>query len=341
MNTTEDLANFTTLQSQADAFTNCSDVNVLLKNSYLPFMYSIIFLVGFPGNIIAIFVYTFKMRPWKSSTIIMLNLAFTDLLYLTSLPFLIHYYANGEHWIFGDFMCKFIRFGFHFNLYSSILFLTCFSIFRYFVIVHPLKFSVQKRRWAVVACSVVWVISLAAVSPVNLLITSREEQNKFMCLDLTSSDNLETIRWYNWLLSGLAFYLPLVVVTLCYTVIIYTLATGLQTHACYKQKARKLAILLLVVFCVCFLPFHVLRAVRIELRLQPVSCHIENQIQAAYIISRPLAALNTCGNLLLYVVIGGNFQQAILSFSRCKLNNYTQQTGSNSDVNKSGVILRL
>ncbi|XP_053871952.1 2-oxoglutarate receptor 1-like [Malaclemys terrapin pileata] len=335
MNTTEDLANLTSLQSYADAFTNCTDVDVLLKNFYLPLMYSIIFLVGFPGNIIAISVYSFKMRPWKSSTIIMFNLAFTDLLYLISLPFLVHYYANGDHWVFGDFMCKFIRFGFHFNLYSSILFLTCFSIFRYFVIVHPMKFfSIQKRRWAVVACAAVWVISLVAVSPVNLLITSREDQNKSICLDLISSDNLDTIRWYNWLLSGLAFYLPLVVVTLCYTVIIYTLARGPHTHACYKQKARRLAILLLVVFYVCFLPFHIFRGVRIELRLQPVSCHIENQIHAAYIVSRPLAALNTCGNLLLYVVMGDNFQQAILSLSRCKLNNYVQHTGSNSDVNK-------
>ncbi|XP_074839212.1 2-oxoglutarate receptor 1 [Carettochelys insculpta] len=338
MNTTEDLANFTSLQSQADAFTNCTNVDDLLKKFYLPFMYSIIFLAGFPGNIIAICVYSFKMRPWKSSTIILLNLAFTDLLYLTSLPFLVHYYANDEHWVFGDFMCKFIRFGFHFNLYSSILFLTCFSIFRYLVIVHPMKFfSVKKRRWAVVACAAVWVISLVAIGPINLLITSRKEENKSVCLDLTSSENLDAIRWYNWFLSGLAFYLPLVVVTLCYAVIIYTLARGPHTQACHKQKARRIAILLLVVFYVCFLPFHIFREVRIELRLQEINCNIENQIHALYIASRPLAALNTCGNLLLYVVIGDNFQQAILSLSRCRFNNYVQHTGSNGDVNKLGI----
>ncbi|KGL87035.1 2-oxoglutarate receptor 1, partial [Charadrius vociferus] len=293
---------------------NCTDMEVHLKTSYLPIMYSIIFLVGFPGNIIAICVYSFKMRPWKSSTIIMLNLALTDLLYLTSLPFLIHYYASGENWIFGEFMCKFIRFGFYFNLYSSIFFLTCFSAFRYVVIVHPMKFfHIQRKRWTVVACAAVWVISLAAVSPVNFLISLKEAQNRSLCLDLTSSENLATIRWYNWLLTSLAFFLPLLTVTLCYALIIYTLATGPHTRACYKQKARRLAVVLLVVFYVCFLPFHVFRAARVELRLCPVSCHVEKQIHSVYIISRPLAALNTCGNLLLYVVIGGNFQQAILS----------------------------
>ncbi|KAM9567240.1 2-oxoglutarate receptor 1-like [Guaruba guarouba] len=343
MNATNDnLASPTTWQHTEGDFLSCTDVQVGLKTLYLPIMYSIVFLVGFPGNVIAICVYSFKMRPWKSSTIIILNLALTDLLYLTSLPFLIHYYANGEHWIFGNFMCRFIRFGFHFNLYSSILFLTCFSAFRYVVIVHPMKFfHIQRKRWTAVACAAIWVISLAAVIPINFLISSKEEQNRSLCLDLTSSENLGTIRWYIWLLTSLGFFLPLLTVTLCYVLIIYTLATGPHTRTCYKLKARRLAIVLLVVFYVCFLPFHIFRVSRVELRLCPFSCHAEKQIHSAYIISRPLAALNTCGNLLLYVVIGGNFQQAMLSLSRCKWNKYTQQIGSNNYLTKSEITLKL
>ncbi|XP_040516936.1 2-oxoglutarate receptor 1 [Gallus gallus] len=340
--TSGDLADPTTWQDIRGHFPNCTDVEVSLKTLYLPVMYSLIFLVGFPGNVIAICVYSFKMRPWKSSTIIMLNLALTDLLYLTSLPFLIHYYASGEHWVFGGFLCKFIRFGFHFNLYSSILFLTCFSAFRYMVIVHPMKFfHVQRRRWTAVACAAIWVISLAAVSPINFLISSKEEQNRSLCLDFTSSENLGAIRWYNWLLTSLAFFLPLVTVTLCYALIICALATGPQTRASYKQKARRLAIVLLVVFYVCFLPFHVFRVARIELQLCPISCHVEKQIHTIYIISRPLAALNTCGNLLLYVVMGDNFQQAILSLSWCKWSKCIQPPVSSNYVNKSEITLRI
>ncbi|KAM6093554.1 2-oxoglutarate receptor 1 [Chlamydotis macqueenii] len=324
MNTTkDDLANPTTWQDMEGDFHNCTDVEVGLKTLYLPIMYSIIFLVGFPGNIIVICVYSFKMRPWKSSTIIMLNLALTDLLYLTSLLFLVHCYASREHWIFGEFMCKFIHFGFCFNLYSSILFLTCFSAFCYVVIVHPMKFfHIQMKRWTVVACVAIWVISLSAVSPVNFLISSKETQNRSLCLDSISSENLGTIscRWYNWLLTVFAFFLPLLTVTLCYVLIIYTLATGPHTQACYKQKARRLAILLLVVFYVCFLPFHVFRGARLELRVRQVSCHLKNKMLFMFIISKPLAALNTFGNLLLYVVTGDNFQQAILSLLKFQTN---------------------
>lgn len=172
------LANTSDFPDYVAAFGNCTDEKISLKMHYLPVIYSIIFLVVFPGNAVAISTYIFKMLPWRSSTIIMLNLACTDLLYLTSLPFLIHYYTSGENWIFGEFMCKFIRFGFHFNLYSSILFLTCFSIFRYIVIIHPMScFSIHKTRWTVVACAVVWIISLVAVMPMTFLITSTNMTN--------------------------------------------------------------------------------------------------------------------------------------------------------------------
>ncbi|KFP44200.1 2-oxoglutarate receptor 1, partial [Chlamydotis macqueenii] len=297
-----------------DPLTSCKDEDFLQLKSYLSVVYSLIFLVGFPANILTIFVYFVKMRPWKSSTIIMLNLAITDLLYIATLPFFIHYSANGNNWIFGDFMCKFIHFCFYFNMYSGIIFLSCFSIFRFFVVVHPIKcFFLQRRRWAVVICVVVWMISLVAMSPLAILIATTNAQNRTICLDLAAAEDFDTSRWYNWLLTVFAFFLPLLTVTLCYVLIIYTLATGPHTQACYKQKARRLAILLLVVFYVCFLPFHVFRGARLELRVRQVSCHLKNKMLFMFIISKPLAALNTFGNLLLYVVTGDNFQQAILS----------------------------
>lgn len=179
-------------------------------------------------------------------------------------------------------------------------------------------FSVHKTRWAVVACAVVWIISLVAVIPMTFLITSTTRSNRSACLDLSSSEDLITIKWYNLILTTTTFCLPLVIVTLCYTMIIYTLTQGPQTHSCLKQKARRLTILLLLVFYICFLPFHILRVVRIESRLLSISCSTENQIYEAYIVSKPLAALNTFGNLLLYVVVNDNFQRAICSTVRCK-----------------------
>ncbi|XP_009556948.2 2-oxoglutarate receptor 1 [Cuculus canorus] len=312
--TSEHTNNFTALPGHTDPLTSCQDEDFLQVKFYLSIFYGLVFLVCFPGNIMTIFVYFAKMRPWKSSTIIMLNLAVTDLLYVATLPFFIHYSANGNDWIFGNFMCKFIHFCFYFNLYSGIIFLSYFSLFRFFAVVHPIKaLFIQKQRWAVVACVVVWIISLAAISPLGILIATRHKQNRTICPDLAAAEDVDTTRWYNWLLTMFAFFLPLLMVTLCYVLIIYTLATGPHVQACYKQKARRLAVVLLVVFYVCFFPFHVFRGIRLELRVRPVSCRLKNMVLFMFIIAKPLAALNTFGNLLLYVVTGDNFQQAIVS----------------------------
>nr|XP_060622858.1 2-oxoglutarate receptor 1-like [Anolis sagrei ordinatus] len=340
-NTEVSSANLTnTLPSyDAAAPVNCTDDIHKFIKSYLPPFYGLIFFIGFLGNIMALWVYTFKMRPWKSSTIIMFNLACTDLLYLISLPFLIHYYANGEHWVFGDFLCKFIRFTFQFNLYSSILFLTCFSIFRYFAIVHPIRcLLVRKKGWVTLACCASWLISLLAVSPFSYFITSKNHENQSLCLELSRSDDVDVIRWYVWLLSGLAFFLPLITVSLCYIAIIYTLATGLQTQNRYKRKARNLAFLLLVVFYVCFLPFHVFRIIQIELRIHPVRCDVETHVHAIYVVSKPMAAMNTCCNLLIYAVISDNFQQAIQCLLRWKSSNIIQPRASGTDFKKTEIF---
>ncbi|NXP61191.1 OXGR1 protein, partial [Chloropsis cyanopogon] len=306
--------NFTAQPGPADQSTSCKDEDFLQVKFYLSVLYSLIFLVCFPGNIMTIIVYCVKMRPWKSSTIIMLNLAITDLLYVVTLPFFIHYYINGNDWIFGDFMCKFIQFCFYFNMYSGIIFLSCFSIFRFLLVVHPMKcLFLRKQRWAVVTCAVIWMISLVALSPLAVLIAPHHSQNKTICPDLAGAEDFDAIRWYNWGLTMFAFFLPLLTVTLCYVLIICILATGLHTQASYKQKARRLTVLLLLVFYVCFLPFHVFQGICLELRVQPVSCHLKKTILFMFIVTKPLAALNTFGNLLLYVASGDNFQQAILS----------------------------
>ncbi|XP_072254705.1 2-oxoglutarate receptor 1 [Pyxicephalus adspersus] len=281
-------------------------------------MYSIIFIIGFPGNIIAISVYVLKMRPWRTSIIILLNLAITDLMHLSSLPFLVYNYANQEHWTLGDFMCKLIRIVFHFNLYGSILFLTCFSIFRFIVIVHPMKFhSIHKRRWAVIACAAVWVIALIEVLPMVILM--KDIQDTVACMDFAVSLERYNVRWYNACLTTIGFALPLLVVTLCYTCINCSLSNGPYTNDAQKKKARRLVVILLVVFYACFLPLHIFRAIRIETRLHHVNCVYEKHIHGAYLASRPIASLNTFGNLLLYVAVGGNFQQAIQSTMRCQV----------------------
>ncbi|XP_051558798.1 2-oxoglutarate receptor 1-like [Myxocyprinus asiaticus] len=298
---------------------NCTNVDSLVKRYYLPVMYSILFVIGVVGNLTALLVYVVKVRPWKSSTIIMVNLVITDLLFMISMPFLTYYYTLDDSWMLGIFMCRFTRFIFHFNLYGSILFLTCLAIFRYVAIVHPVHSgNMKKKRWGVLACVLVWGGAVAEISPIFNFFNLVVQDNKTYCLDL-ASNRTEVIWWYSWLLTALGFLLPLIVVCFCYWRIMKVLTNGPHTGNRRRVQARRLIVLILIFFIVCFLPFHVLRALRIYTRITPdVNCMLDHWVHAAYVISRPIAVLNIILNLPLYTLSGDGFQQAFVDLFRCK-----------------------
>ncbi|XP_030634867.1 2-oxoglutarate receptor 1-like [Chanos chanos] len=300
---------------------NCTNVDYLLKRYYLPVMYGAICVVGVVGNLTSLLVYVVQVRPWRSCSIIMVNLAITDLFYMLSMPFLVYYYTRGDSWMLGDFGCRFMRFGFHFNLYGSILFLTCLAIFRYVAVVYPLKATqLQRKRWGITACVVVWILAGAQMAPMLQMISTVQNRNKTYCLDLASNDPAE-VWWYGWMLTALGYLLPLVVVCVCYLSIARELSrpaplTGNWARA--KARARRLIVLVLTCFIVCFLPYHILRALRIYTRRTPeVSCLLDRWVHAVYIISRPLAVLNTVFNLALYTLAGDQFKKAFLSLFKC------------------------
>ncbi|XP_035390919.1 2-oxoglutarate receptor 1-like [Electrophorus electricus] len=293
---------------------NCTNVGYLMMIYYLPVMYSTIFAVGVLGNVTSLLVYVTKVRPWTSNGIIMINLATTDLLYVLTMPFLAYYYARGVSWTMGEFMCRFVRFGFHFNLYGSILFLTCLAVFRYVAVVHPMQAArVKKKRWGLIASAITWILAAAQVVPMFNLIYIVEQDNTTFCLDL-ASNNPQQVWWYSWMLTALGFLLPLLVVSVCYTCIVKQLATGPHTQSWSHIRARRLIALVIVCFVVCFLPYHILRTLRIYTRRTPdCSCMMMKCVQAAYVVTRPVAALNSIFNLGLYTLAGDRFKQALKS----------------------------
>ncbi|KAK2850481.1 hypothetical protein Q7C36_009264 [Tachysurus vachellii] len=291
----------------------CLSADLTIKHYYLPIMYGIIFVFGFAGNLMAIIIYVVKLRPWKSGSIIMVNLAVADLLYALSLPFLVNFYIV-ENWRLGEFMCRFLRFCFHFNLYGSILFLTCLSVFRYVVVVHPLRAAqVQRASRGVAACLAIWAISLLEIGPMLSMITTQKYGNTTDCLDFASNDP-NTVWWYGWLLSVLGYLLPLVVVCWCYTRISGALGKSLSASRPSRVRAHRLTVITLSVFVMCFLPYHILRQLRVSsLRSNVTSCLQMKIINDAYMLSRPLAGLNTFFNLALFTLAGDKFQQAFYS----------------------------
>lgn len=137
------------------------------KYIFLPICYSFTFIFSIFLNSVVLYRSFRQTKRWNASLIYMVNLASTDFMYGLSLPFLVASYIMRDRWIFGDFMCRLVRFLFYFNLYCSIFFLTCISVHRYLGICHPMKVITLETKKAVKStCVLVWIVVFALTCPI-------------------------------------------------------------------------------------------------------------------------------------------------------------------------------
>ncbi|XP_056295235.1 P2Y purinoceptor 4 isoform X1 [Pseudoliparis swirei] len=289
------------------------------KYILLPVSYSLVFVVGFVLNATALWLFL-KMRPWNPSTIFMFHLALSDFLYVLSLPTLIFYYANRSHWPFGVAACKIVRFLFYVNLYCSILFLTCISVHRYLGICHPIKaLTMVKPRHAHLVCGMVWAVVSVCLVPNLIFVTTSRRDNDTLCHDTTSQEAFEEYVDYSSVIMVLLFGVPFLVIVVCYCLMARTLCRprgGLsagQQGAASRQKSIKLIIVVLVVFAVSFVPFHITRTLYYTSRVLDLNCEFLNIVNFTYKITRPLASINSCIDPILYFLAGDHYRSKMMS----------------------------
>ncbi|XP_076590998.1 P2Y purinoceptor 2 isoform X2 [Chaetodon auriga] len=290
----------------------------------LPVSYALVFVIGLALNATALYVIVFRTKRWKPSTIYMFNLTMCDTLYILTLPFLIYYYADENDWPFSEPFCKVIRFLFYANLYGSILFLCCISLHRFIGICHPVRslYWVSARRARLVSVAV-WACVLFCQAPVLYFSRTRDVDTERICYDTTSPELFDDFLVYSSVVSVLMFAVPFMVVMVCYGLMVRKLLEpdwgseggaegkmgGLAGHRS-KQKSVKMIIIVLAVFMLCFLPFHLTRSLYYSFRylrqVNPaqISCNVLEASSVAYKVTRPFASANSCVDPILYFLAG-------------------------------------
>uniref|UniRef100_UPI00398F7AE3 P2Y purinoceptor 1-like n=1 Tax=Pristiophorus japonicus TaxID=55135 RepID=UPI00398F7AE3 len=303
------------LDTMAENSSNACSVNKQFESCYLPVMYIIVFVTGFIGNSVALWMFIFHMRPWSSITIYMFNLVLADLFYVFSLPVLIFYYFTKSDWIFGKIMCILVRFIFHVNLYGSILFLTCISVHRYTGVVHPMKsLGRLKKKSATIVCVCVWVIVMAGIAPILYFSRTELKRNKTItCYDTTSKELLHTYFIYSMLTTFFGFCIPFATILVCYGFIVKALISN-NMRTPLRGKSVRLVIIVLTVFAVSYLPFHVMKNLNLQSRLYyqgQDTCEWNRRVYATYQVTRGLSSLNSCVDPILYFLGGDTFRRRL------------------------------
>lgn len=311
--------------------TACEEINLNFTHNFLPAIFVIVFVVGTFANFWGIKSVCTGWNKIGNINIFILNLGIADLLYLFTLPFLIAYYAQNSKWIFGQTFCKITRFCFNLNLYGSIGFLTCISIYRYLGIVHPMKVMGKINIGHTVAISsLVWVLVVIQILP-DMFFDKTAPDSSDACYDTTADHLINDYLPYSvgWTITG--FVIPLLIILVCYGHIIVVLATKTNVNTLLKQRCLKLVIVLIVLFSICFIPYHVFRNLNLKTRIMKKegTCHASfDDIYVAHQISRGLACLNSAINPLIYLIGNDDFLMRFHDVTKQARMSLAQWTGT-------------
>ncbi|XP_006275302.3 P2Y purinoceptor 1 [Alligator mississippiensis] len=274
---------------------------------FLPAVYLAVSLAGLLGNGLGLCNLCAKARrrSWSPLGLLLCNLGVADLLYVVTLPFLVAYYLQRRTWLFGRGMCRLTRGLFHLNLYASIGFLTCISIQRYRGIVYPLKVRGRGQTLgsSLFLCAVVWGWVILQVSPDFAF--SKMDPNGTRCHDTTGNENLGRYQLYILAITMTGFVIPFLIILGCYCHVVVVLCRNGNIDPSIKRKCIKLAVLVMVLFSVCFLPYHIFRNLNLLYRTwqhQGFCSPSSASVYVSYQVTRGLASLNSALNPLLYIM---------------------------------------
>ncbi|XP_051280059.1 P2Y purinoceptor 1-like isoform X1 [Dicentrarchus labrax] len=311
---------------------NTTCVSYDFTGRFLPPVYILVFIIGLVANGWGLKSLLHNWKKLGNVNVFVLNLGLADILYLLTLPFLMVYYFMRSKWIFGDAFCKITRFCFNLNLYGSIGFLTCISVYRYLAIVHPVRVMGRLTRTHSVAISItVWLLVSVQSLP-DMFYPKTFGNSTEQCFDTTNEIYVEDYLKYSLGRTLTGFCVPFLITLGCYGHMAVVLWTMKKTDNVQKQRSLKLLFILILLFSVCYIPYHVFRNLNLVSRVllkQGLCQGWFNRVYIAHQISRGLVCLNSALNPLVYLHVNEDIpaqlrqllQQVRQTFSRLFLSN--------------------
>ncbi|KAM9839535.1 C-C chemokine receptor type 9-like [Aulostomus maculatus] len=289
------------------------------RGQYEPPLFWIIFLLGAFGNLMVVCIYiTVRNRLKTMTDVYLLNLAVADLLFLCTLPFWAGDAIKG--WQFGVNLCKMVSAVYKINFFSSMFLLTCISVDRYIAIVQVTKAqNLKKKRlfYSKLACLGVWFVSTLLALPEFIFSEVKVDQKEMsFCVPVYwNNTNNQTKILVLSLQICMGFFLPLLVMIFCYSVIIRTLV---QAKAFEKHKALRVIFIVVFVFVVSQLPHNSLLIVEASQAANTTftACDTVKYFDIAGLVAKSVAYTHACLNPLLYVFIGVRFRQDLLKIMK-------------------------
>ncbi|XP_055968582.1 proteinase-activated receptor 2 [Sorex fumeus] len=290
-----------------------------LTTVFLPIIYTIVFVIGLPSNAMALWVFLFRSKKKHPAVIYMANLALADLLSVIWFPLKIAYHIHGNNWIYGEALCKVLIGFFYGNMYCSILFMTCLSVQRYWVIVNPLVHPKKKANVAVGVSLGIWLLILLVTIPLYMV-----KQTVFIpSLNITTCHDVlpekvlvgDMFSYFLSLAIGV-FLFPAFLTASAYVLMIRTLRSSAMDDNSEKKRGRaiKLIVTVLAMYLICFTPSNLLLVVHYFM----IKNWSQSHVYALYIVALCLSTLNSCIDPFVYYFVSKDFRDHAKNTLLCR-----------------------
>ncbi|CAG5861864.1 unnamed protein product [Menidia menidia] len=287
----------TLLSNQSSAI--CASTEATIENQLFGWYYIVVFVLALSGNGIALWIFSRQRGVSSPANVFLIHLAVADLSYVIILPLRATYHFTGGHWPLGEIPCRAVGFLFYVNMYASLYFLACVAADRYLAVVHAVRsLKVRHSRYAHIISFSLWALVTVSMAPLLVTHQTAQVDNTTVCLQLYREKASR-----NALISlAIAFTPPFLATLSCYLLIINSLHRGSRLEPALKLRALRTIGVVMLIYVVCFLPYHMSRVTFILGYSHPdVSCQTRRALSMANRITSSLTCLNGAMDPLVYL----------------------------------------
>ncbi|XP_059215920.1 hydroxycarboxylic acid receptor 2-like [Centropristis striata] len=284
-------------------------------NVFLSIFTITVMLVGLPGNIVALWIFCFRMKCWKPNTVFLFNLVLADFFLLISVPFRIDLYLQDNYWRFGPVWCRINLFMLAVNRSASIGFMTVVALDRYFKVVHPLhwisRMTLTQAGWLT---GLIWMAVVALRIPLLATNLHYQDENVSLCRSFNSYEVIPPTIVVHYVAFVLEFFLPWFMLLFCSARIVCILRQrGMDKKKNVRRAIRAVGVISSV-FTICFMPNIVtgLGAVYIKY-FYPNDCLYYTLLTEIFMVCIGFTYLNSALDPLIYVFSSAMYRDALMA----------------------------
>lgn len=276
---------------------------------------SVVYVVGVAGNVYTLAVMCRSIRLATSMHVSIINLAVADLLYLSSIPFVVSTYFLKD-WYFGDVGCRLLLSLDLLTMHASIFTLTVMCTERYLAVTKPLDTVSRSKRYRRALAWGVWLLALLLTVPMMVMVAQTTQKApgggvKRMCAPTWAP---LAYKVYLTVLFATSIMAPGVIIGYLYIRLARTYLDSQHSSVLRrggkrspKQKVLIMIFSIVLLFWACFLPFWVWQLLSLyHAKALRLTAHTHTCIN--YLVAS-LTYSNSCINPFLYTLLTRNYRE--------------------------------